>query len=147
MVKSSRAQVKFYLVEDKSSHEGSGGGFSVVRFFHLCVDNRSLSTLRRVKVQYRLMKGTECFQEDALVVEQVSPGHIARSDQFIRDSDLFDRIEWVGDPVVDVDPPLPLDAITLDKRIPGTSRRGCLIALLGLLAAAAWLIYWFGWGA
>src|SRR2546426_4640470 len=127
MAKPGRSQVKCYLVEDKSSHEGSGGGFTVVRFFHLCVENHTGATLRRVKALYRLMKGNECFQEDDLCVEQVGPGPKVVSETFIRDSAVFDRIEWMGDILVETDQNIPKEAITYDRRIPSSSRVGCLL--------------------
>src|SRR2546426_4091359 len=127
MAKPGRSQVKCYLVEDKSSHEGSGGGFTVVRFFHLCVKNNTGATLRQVKAVYRLMKGNECFQEGDLCVEQVGPGQKVVSKTFIRDSVVFDRIEWVDDILVEADQSIPKETITFDRRIPSASRTGCLL--------------------
>jgi len=142
MAKPSRSQVKCYLVEDKSSHEGSGGGFTVVRFFHLCVENHTDATLRRVTALYRLMKGNEYFQEGDLCVEQVCPGQRVVSKTFIRDSAVFDRIEWMGEILVETDASVPTGAITFDRRIPSASRTGCLIsAVLGVVALV--LAYWF----
>ena len=137
-----RSRVTCYLVEDKSSHEGSGGGFTVVRFLHLCVENHTDTTLRQVKALYRLMKGSECFQEGELCVEQVGSGQKAISKTFIRDSAVFDRIEWVGDIQVEADQGIPKEAVTFDRKIPSASRAGCLVlAALGIMAAA--LASWF----
>ena len=141
MAKSGCPQIKCYLVEDKSSHEGSGGGFTVVRFFHLCVENHTDATLRRVTALYRLMKGNESFQDGDLCVEQVGPGQRVVSNTFIRDSAVFDRIEWVGEILVETDPRIPKEAITFDRRIPSASRTGCLLlAILGIVAVV--VTYW-----
>lgn len=137
-----RPRVKCYLVQDRSSHEGSGGGFSVVRFFHLVVENRTSVLLRSVKAPYRLMKGKECFQEDALCVEQVAPGATARSETFIRDSAVFDRLEWVGDLVVEADEEIPQGWITFNNIISRPFNPGCLFSLLFAIAVGV-VVYYF----
>lgn len=135
-----KASVRCWVNSDQSSHEGSGGGFSVVRFHHLHVENCSASTLKAVRVRYRLMKGMSCFQEDHLEVEQVAPGQTRRSQSFIRDSQLFDRIEWVGAVEVAADPPLPPEAVSFtagDSR--GGSARWIALGTVLLVVILMWL--------
>lgn len=133
--------INCYLVQDKSSHEGSGGGFTVVSFFHLAVENRSPAFLRKVSARYRLMKGDECFQEDDLFAENIAPGATVMSATFIRDSTVFDRIEWVGDISVQADQEVPLSWITFRTTATRTFKPGCLITvLLGLFAALAYIL-------
>jgi hypothetical protein len=133
--------IKCYLVEDKSPHEGSGGGFSVVRFIHFVVENRTPVLLRSVKVPYRLMKGDECFQEDFFAIDRVAPGDTRRSETFIRESAVFDRVEWAGPVSVEADQTIPHSWIKFNGAIPGRSRTGCAIAaaLLLLAGGAAYL--------
>jgi len=133
--------IKTYLVQDKSSHEGSGGGFSVVKFIHLRVENRTDATLQSVSLRYRLMKGDACFQESTLTVEAVGPGQTATSKDFIRESHVFDRIEWAGTPDVRSERTLSKGTVVFDGRIPGTSRTGCILALLGLILAVSATVY------
>lgn len=133
--------INCYLVQDKSSHEGSGGGFTVVRFFHLVVENRSPAFLRKVSARYRLMKGDECFQEDDLFAENIASGATVRSSTFIRDSTVFDRIEWVGDISVQADQEVPLSWITFKPTATRASNPGCLIiVLLALFAILAYIL-------
>lgn len=141
MEKSSAPRIHCYLVEDKSAHEGSGGGFTVVRFFHLAVENRSPIFLRKVRARYRLMKGDECFQEDDLFAENISPGRTVRSETFIRDSAVFDRIEWVGEVSVQADQEVPQAWITFKKTATRGFKPGCLITglILALLVVIAYL--------
>lgn len=128
-------RIKCYLLEDKSSHEGSGGGFTVVRFFHLVVENHSPIFLRKVRAHYRLMKGDECFREDDLYTEEIAPGATVRSETFIRDSAVFDRIQWVGNISAEADQPIPEEWITFDKATARPFSLGCLIAIvLGIFA-------------
>lgn len=121
-----RPRIRCYLVEDRSSHEGSGGGFSVVRFIHLVVENQTPVTLRSVKVPYRLMKGANCLHEDSLSVEQIAPGIQAKSNTFVRESAVFDRIEWSGDVAIDADQDFPKDWITFTPKLPRSTPFGCL---------------------
>lgn len=142
MTVSSRPHIKCYLSQEKSSHEGSGGGFTVVRFFHLVVVNDSPFLLHRVKAHYRLMKGDECFQEDDLCVEGIAPGATVRSETFIRDSAVFDRIEWVGDISVEADQVIPRNWIAFKKSTSHLLNPWHFISLLLLIVAAA-LAYLF----
>lgn len=137
---SERKRIRCYLVQDKSSHKGSGGGFTVVKFYHLSVENRTPISLRSVTVSYRLMKGKEPVQEGTLRAEQVEPGKIVRSQSFIRESLVFDRVEWVSDPVVEADQDISADWITFNKKLPRSSRTGCFIGML-LAVSVAIMLY------
>ena len=129
------------LVAVKESHEGSGGGFSVVRFFYLEVENRTHANVRSVKAKYCLLKGTECFQEDELIVEDIAAGQCAKSSGFIRESPLFDRIEWVSEPIIETDWEIEETAILFDKRIPTSFPIGCMTVSLVGLALLVILLY------
>lgn len=129
------------LVAVKESHEGSGGGFSVVRFFYLEVENRTHAKVRSVKAKYSLLKGAECFQEGELVVEHIAAGQCAKSSGFIRESPLFDHIEWVSEPIIETDSEIARTAIRFDKRIPTSFPIGCLTLSLVGLALLVILLY------
>ncbi len=88
------------------------------------------------------MKGNECFQEDALCVEHIAPGKKLKSEMFIRDSAVFDRIEWVGDLSIEADQAVPKSWITFNKAIPPSFNPGCLLYSLLIIIAAA-LFYLF----
>lgn len=114
----------------------------MVRFHHLHVENRTGATLKTVRIRYKLMKGSSCFQEGVLGVEEVGPGAAVRSKSFIRDSPLFDRIEWVGDMEVQADPPIPREAITFASA--GVSASIRIWSALGaalLFAVGLWLMF------
>lgn len=135
--------IKCYVAQEKSPHEGSGGGFTVVKFYHLVVENKTPIPLRKVKVSYRLMKGNDCFQEDTLLVEQIGPRQTVKSAMFIRDSPVFDRIEWIGDVSAEADQEIPQEWIAFDKTIPGSFHKGCLLVVVITLAAALSYLFFF----
>lgn len=133
--------VRCWIASDQSSHEGSGGGFSVIRFYHLHVENRSDRRVQSAHIPYRLMSGKACFQEDVLGVEGVEPGATIRSKSFIRESQLFDRIEWGGEVEVKADPPIPREAISFRPAGPGSLSRLWFMLGVGLiLAMGLWLV-------
>ena len=119
------------LAAVRESHEGSGGGFTVVRFLHLVVENNAGHAVQRVALPYRLMKGQTCFQEGTLEVGPVAAGQTAQSRDFIRESAFFDRIDWCGGPVVESDPPLSQAAIKFSGGIPRSFSIGCLAVAIG----------------
>jgi hypothetical protein len=138
-----RPSVKCYLVQDKSAHEGSGGGFTVVRFFHLAVENRTPVVLQRVKAHYRLVRENECLQEGDLCVEQIESGKKKISDMFIRDSITFDRIEWDENVLVEGSEAISPRLISFDKTIPGSLAPTLFLAGTVLVFALLVLYYFF----
>lgn len=133
--------IRCHLVALKESHEGSGGGFSIVRFIHLVAENRTPDIIRHVTLPYRLMKGQDCFQQGVLEVGPINPGQTVRSKGFIRESDIFDRIEWVGEPAVEADREFPQDVVRFDRRIPRSSPIGCTVIALLLGLALAGVLF------
>lgn len=142
MRKATGPLVKCYIAQEKSSHQGSGGGFVIVKFYHLVVENKTAIPLRKVKATYRLMKGNDCFQEDALFVEQIGPWQTVKSAMFIRDSPFFDRTEWVGAISVEADQEISQECITFDKTIPGSSYKiFTIVAIIILASALSYLLF------
>lgn len=131
--------VKCYLVVAKESHQGTGGGFNYVRLFHLVVENNTSIPLRAVTAQYRLMKGQNCVQEDALIVGPIAPGAQGRSETFIRESAVYDEIEWANNVAIEADQPVPRNWIKFNRAIPGPSKAGCAIVAALLAGTLAYL--------
>jgi hypothetical protein len=67
------------------------------------------------------MKGSSCFQEDELDVQRVEPGTTGRSKSFIRESQLFDRVEWGEEVEVIADLPIPREAVSFRGKLPRSS--------------------------
>jgi hypothetical protein len=136
-------QIKCYLVTETSSHQGTGGGFNYIKLTHLVVENHTPVPLRTVLARYKLMKGNECLQEDSLQVDRVDTGVLVKSQTFIRDSPLFDRIQWDEQILVEASQEIPREWISFRTTAPRSVRGGCLLLSSLIIILAIILSYVF----